>query len=85
MRTDVVKSPDAGFLKRLGWRGFVGILIAVVALVFVIQNKETVNVQILTWTFSVWLWLVLVVFFVLGMLLDGVVRRVIRNLRGKPG
>lgn len=82
MRTNEVKSPDAGFLRRLGWRGFVGILLGIAGLVFVVQNKQTVQVTILTWTFSVWLWLVLVVFFVLGMLLDGVVRRVYRNLRG---
>jgi uncharacterized integral membrane protein len=78
-----VKSPDASFLRRLGWRGMVSIALGIVGGVLVLQNFDTVRVQFLTFTVDIWLWLLLVVFFVLGMLLDGVVRRLYRSLRKK--
>lgn len=65
------------------WRGIVLILIAVALLVFAVQNLQSATVYFLGAEFSVWVWLLVVGAFVLGMVLGGVVRAGARKLR-KP-
>lgn len=65
-------------------RGIIGILIAILMLIFIFQNFASVPVQFLFFgPFNLPLWLVLIVTFVLGMLLGGMVRTGFRKLRGK--
>ena len=68
---------------RLTWRGVVIIVIAVVLLVFAVQNLETARVKFLGMDFDIYVWLIVTVSFLLGMLLGGVVRGTARKLR-KP-
>jgi uncharacterized integral membrane protein len=68
---------------RITWRGIVLIIIAVLLLVFAVQNLESAPVSFLGVDFSVPVWLLVVVTFALGMLLGGVVRGAARGLR-KP-
>jgi uncharacterized integral membrane protein len=65
------------------WRGIVLILAAVALLVFAVQNLQTAPVNFLGATVDVWVWLVVVSSFLLGMLLGGVVKAGARKLR-KP-
>lgn len=67
----------------LTWRGVVLIIIAVLLLVFGVQNLQTAKVNFLGATVDVWVWLLVVGSFLLGMLLGGVVRAGARRLR-KP-
>lgn len=67
----------------LTWRGIVLILIAVVLLVFAVQNLQTAPVNFLGAEVDVWVWLLVVASFLLGMLLGGVVKAGARKLR-KP-
>lgn len=67
----------------LTWRGIVLILAAVLLLVFAVQNLETAPVNFLGATVDVWVWLLVVASFLLGMLLGGVVKAGARKLR-KP-
>lgn len=68
---------------RITWRGITLIVIAVVLLVFAVQNLESAPVSFLGVQFSVPVWLLVVVTFLLGMLLGGLVRGAARGLR-KP-
>lgn len=67
----------------LTWRGIVMIVIAVILIVFAVQNLQSATVYFLGLEFSVWVWLLVVGSFLLGMLLGGVVRAGARKLR-KP-
>lgn len=67
----------------LTWRGIVLILVAVLLLVFAVQNLQTAPINFLGATVDVWVWLIVVVTFLLGMLLGGVVKAGARKLR-KP-
>ena len=67
----------------LTWRGIVLILAGVLLLVFAVQNLQTAPVSFLGATVDVWVWLLVVASFLLGMLLGGVVRAGARKLR-KP-
>jgi uncharacterized integral membrane protein len=67
----------------IGWRGIVLAVIAVVLLVFAVQNLQTAPVNFLGATVDVWVWLLVIASFVLGMLLGGMVRAGARRLR-KP-
>jgi len=68
---------------RLTWRGIVIIVIAVVLLVFAVQNLNTAQVKFLGMDFDIYVWLIVTASFLLGMLLGGVVRGTARKLR-KP-
>lgn len=70
--------------KRSTGRLIVIIVIAAVAAVFMFSNLESVPLKFFGWsTPSLPMWLWLLVMFVLGMLLGGVVRGGFRKLRGK--
>jgi uncharacterized integral membrane protein len=68
---------------RPGWRSWVIIILLVLLLIFAVQNLQTVKVSYFGWSFDVWVWLLVVVPFALGVLMGGLVRRGVRKLR-KP-
>jgi uncharacterized integral membrane protein len=78
----LAKKPEKKGLT-LTWRGIVLILVAVLLLVFAVQNLQTAPINFLGATVDVWVWSIVVVTFLLGMLLGGVVRAGARKLR-KP-
>lgn len=65
------------------WRGVVLIVIGVLLLVFAVQNLQTTPVNFLGAQMQVWVWLLVIGSFLLGMLLGGMVRAGARKLR-KP-
>ncbi len=65
------------------WRGIVLIVIAVVLLVFAVQNLQLADVKFLGAEVQVWVWALVVGSFALGMVLGGVVKSGARKLR-KP-
>jgi uncharacterized integral membrane protein len=65
------------------WRGVVLIIVVVLLLVFAVQNLQTATVNFLGGQIEVWMWLIVVVAFLLGMALGGVVKAGARKLR-KP-
>lgn len=65
------------------WRGVVLIIVGVLLLVFAVQNLQTATVNFLGGQIDVWVWLIVVVTFILGMVLGGVVKAGARKLR-KP-
>ncbi|MBU6278647.1 MAG: DUF1049 domain-containing protein [Actinomycetales bacterium] len=69
--------------QRAGWRTWVTIILLVLLLIFAVQNLQTVRVAYFGWSFDVWVWLLVVVSFALGVLMGGLVRRGVRKLR-KP-
>lgn len=54
---------------------WVGLVIAVVAVVFVVQNQGTVTVELFWMTLRSPLWLILLVVFAVGWLVGALVRR----------
>ncbi len=68
---------------RVTWRGIVLILIAVVLVVFAVQNLNTAQVSFLGMNFDIFVWVIVTVSFLLGMFLGGIVRGTARKLR-KP-
>lgn len=78
----IAKKPEKKGIT-LTWRGIVLIIIGVVLIVFAVQNLQSATVYFLGLEFSVWVWLMVVGSFLLGMLLGGVVRAGARKLR-KP-
>ena len=70
--------------KRSTGRMIVIILILVVAAMFMFSNWDSLPLKFLGWsTPSLPMWLWLLIMFLLGVLLGGVVRGGIRKLRGK--
>jgi uncharacterized integral membrane protein len=61
----------------------IGGIVAAALLIFVLQNRSSTSIHFLMFSFSAPLWLILVIVAVLGALLDGVVMRGFRKLRGK--
>lgn len=61
----------------------IGGVVAAALLIFVLQNRASTSIHFLVFSFSAPLWLILVIVAVLGALLDGVVMRGFRKLRGK--
>jgi uncharacterized integral membrane protein len=68
--------------KKFNGRLISGGIVAVVALLIVIQNTGSATINFLGWSWSMPLWLILAIMFILGMLLGGVVRAGVRKLRG---
>lgn len=69
--------------KKSSARMVVVIIILAIALIFMLQNLDSVPVNILWMSVNMPAWLLMVIMFVLGMLLGGVVRGGFRKLRGK--
>ena len=68
----------------LTWRGVVLIIIGVLLLVFAVQNLQTTPVNFLGAEVDVWVWLLVIGSFLLGMLLGGAVKAGARKLRKPP-
>lgn len=68
--------------KKFNGRMISGIAVAVIALIIVVQNTDNATIKFLSWSWDMPLWLILVIMFLLGMLLGGVVRAGVRKLRG---
>lgn len=65
------------------WRGIVLLVIGIVLLVFAVQNLQTAPVNFLGAQMQIWVWLLVIGSFLLGMLLGGMVKAGARKLR-KP-
>ena len=65
------------------WRGVVLVVIGILLVVFAFQNLQTAPVNFLGAQMQVWVWLLVIGTFLLGMLLGGMVRAGARRLR-KP-
>ena len=78
-------SADAESKKgmRITWRGIVLVVIAVLLLVFAVQNLQSAPIKFLGMEIDVPVWLLVSGTFILGMVLGGVVRGTARKLR-KP-
>jgi uncharacterized integral membrane protein len=68
--------------KKFNGRLISGGIVTVIALLIVIQNTGSATINFLGWSWSMPLWLILAIMFILGMLLGGVVRAGVRKLRG---
>lgn len=68
--------------KRISARGVISIIILVIAVIFMAQNTTDVEIKIIGYSFTVWLWALILVVFLLGMILGGAVRAGVRKLRG---
>ncbi|MFR9806960.1 DUF1049 domain-containing protein [Pseudonocardia sp. RS010] len=69
------QGPPRQARRRIGVRQVVALVVAVLALVFVLQNRDDVNVYLFTLTLSAPLWLLLVVMIAVGLLVGVVVAR----------
>jgi len=74
-------SPEAPG-RKFNLRIAIGVVVLVLGLVLIGQNTDQVTINFLMFDITTWLWLVLTVMFILGMLLGGAVRGGIRKLRG---
>ena len=68
--------------KRISARGVIAINILLIAVIFMAQNTTDVEIRILGFSFTVWLWALILVVFLMGMILGGAVRAGVRKLRG---
>ena len=68
--------------KRISARGVIAIIILVIAVIFMAQNTTDVEIRILSFSLTVWLWALILVVFLMGMILGGAVRAGVRKLRG---
>jgi len=68
---------------RITWRGIVLIVIVFFLALFAVQNLNTARVSFVGMDFDIYVWIIVTVSFVLGMLLGGAVRGTARKLR-KP-
>lgn len=68
--------------KKFNGRMISGVVIAVIALIIIVQNTASAEIAFLGWSWNMPIWLILVIMFVLGMLLGGPVRAGVRKLRG---
>lgn len=68
--------------KKFNGRMISGAIVAVIAFIIIVQNTASAEIKFLGWSWNMPIWLILVIMFVLGMLLGGVVRTGVRKLRG---
>lgn len=68
---------------RVTWRGIVLVIIGFLLALFAVQNLNTAQVSFLGMDFDIYVWIIVSVSFLLGMVLGGVVRGTARKLR-KP-
>ncbi len=68
---------------RITWRGVVLVILGFLLALFAVQNFNTAQVTFLGMDFDIYVWVIVVVSFLLGMVLGGLVRGTARKLR-KP-
>lgn len=68
---------------RITWRGIVLVIIGFLLALFAVQNLNTAQVSFLGMDFDIFVWVIVTVSFLLGMVLGGAVRGTARKLR-KP-
>lgn len=68
---------------KVTWRGVILVLIAMVLVVFAVQNLNSAEVTFFGLDFSIPVWLLVLGSFLLGMFLGGAVKGTARKLR-KP-
>jgi uncharacterized integral membrane protein len=68
---------------RITWRGIVLVILGFLLALFAVQNFNTAEVTFLGMNFDIYVWVIVVVSFLLGMVLGGLVRGTARKLR-KP-
>ena len=68
--------------RKFNLRIAIGVVVLILGVILIAQNTEKVTINFLNFDITTWLWLLLTVMFVLGMLLGGAVRGGIRKLRG---
>lgn len=68
---------------RITWRGIVLVILGFLLALFAVQNFNTAEVTFLGMDFDIYVWVIVVVSFLLGMVLGGLVRGTARKLR-KP-
>ena len=68
--------------KRISARGVISIIILIIAVIFMAQNTTDVEIRILGFSLTVWLWALILVVCLMGMVLGGAVRAGVRKLRG---
>lgn len=64
-----------GHRKRVPTRLIIGLLVAALIVLFIVQNRDTVKIQLFTLTMSAPLWLLLVVMVALGALIGFLLAR----------
>lgn len=76
--------PEAKRKRMPAGRMILIIVLAIVAAIFIFSNFEQANFRILGWgPWSLPLWIWLAIAFLLGMVLGGFVRGLVRRARGK--
>ena len=65
------------------WRGIVIIIIAVLLVIFALQNLQVIDMDLFIWTLTAPIGIVVLGCLVLGVLLGGLIRKGARKLR-KP-
>ena len=68
---------------RITWRGVVLVILGFLLALFAVQNFNTAQVTFLGMDFDIYVWVIVGVSFLLGMVLGGLVRGTARKLR-KP-
>lgn len=63
------KRPLDGGGSQVSWRVIVGIVVAALSVIFILQNTEEVNIDFLFFSFKVGMWFGLLIAFVLGALI----------------
>lgn len=81
--TNAFGNPGPKKGMRITWRGIVLIIIGFLLALFAVQNLNTAQVSFLGMEFDIFVWVIVTVSFLLGMLLGGAVRGTARKLR-KP-
>lgn len=83
LMTNAFGHPEPKKGMRITWRGIVLIIIGFFLALFAVQNLNTAQVSFFGMDFEVFVWVIVTVSFLLGMLLGGAVRGTARKLR-KP-
>jgi uncharacterized integral membrane protein len=83
LMTDAFGSAEKKSGMRITWRGIVLIIIVFLLALFAVQNLNEAKVSFIGMDFDIFVWVIVTVSFLLGMLLGGVVRGTARKLR-KP-
>ncbi|MFF0454104.1 LapA family protein [Nocardia africana] len=69
------RAAKPSLLSRISARQWVAIVLAVLAVIFVVQNHHRVDINILSVTISSPMWLVLLIMFLVGWIVGLLTRR----------